>query len=70
MGLCRVSDYGDHLHAGFPAPEAPECLILDRGTADPLATAAGGRRQASLASAARPGEQDLIRGELVTYTNR
>ena len=31
-----------HLHAGFPALEVPEGLILSQGTADPLADA---RRQ-------------------------
>ena len=49
---------------GFPALEVPECLILDRGTADPLAD--GRRRQeTSKRRFGRPtGDRDLIRGDL------
>ena len=49
---------------GFPALAVPECLILDRGTADPLAD--GRRRQeTSKRRFGRPtGDRDLIRGDL------
>ena len=56
-----------HLHAGFPALEVPEGLILARGTADPLADA---RRQQEIDTPrfGRPtGDWDLINGELVTF---
>lgn len=52
-----------HLHAGFPALEVPEGLILARGTADPLADA---RRQQEIGTPrfGRPtGDWDLIHGE-------
>ena len=58
-----------HLHAGFPALEVPEGLILARGTADPLADA---RRQQEIGTPrfGRPtGDWDLIHGELVTFTD-
>ena len=58
-----------HLHAGFPALEVPEGLILARGTADPLADA---RRQREIDTPrfGRPtGDWDLIHGELVTFTD-
>ena len=58
-----------HLHAGFPALEVPEGLILARGTADPLADA---RRQHGIGTPrfGRPsGDWDLIHGELVTFTD-
>jgi len=58
-----------HLHAGFPAIEVPEGLILARGTADPLADA---RRQQEIGTPhfGRPtGDWDLIHGELVTFTD-
>jgi gamma-glutamylcyclotransferase (GGCT)/AIG2-like uncharacterized protein YtfP len=58
-----------HLHAGFPAIEVPEGLILARGSADPLADA---RRQQEISTPrfGRPtGEWDLIHGELVTFTD-
>ena len=58
-----------HLHAGFPALDVPEGLILDRGTADPLADA---RRQQKIGTPrfGRPtGDWDLIHGELVTFTD-
>jgi len=58
-----------HLHAGFPALEVPEGLILSQGTADPLADA---RRQQEVGSPrfGRPtGDWDLIHGELVTFTD-
>lgn len=58
-----------HLHAGFPALEVPEGLILSRGTADPLADA---RRQQEIGTSrfGRPtGDWDLIHGELVTFTD-
>ena len=58
-----------HLHAGFPALEVPEGLILARGTADPLTDA---RRQQEIGTPhfGRPtGDWDLIYGELVTFTN-
>ena len=58
-----------HLHAGFPALEVPEGLILARGTADPLADA---RRQEDIGTPrfGRPtGDWDLIHGELVTFTD-
>ena len=58
-----------HLHAGFPALEVPEGLILARGTADPLADA---RRQQKIDTPrfGRPtGDWDLIHGELVTFTD-
>lgn len=58
-----------HLHAGFPALEVPERLILSRGTADPLADA---RRQQEIDTPrfGRPtGDWDLIHGELVTFTD-
>jgi gamma-glutamylcyclotransferase (GGCT)/AIG2-like uncharacterized protein YtfP len=58
-----------HLHAGFPALEVPEGLILARGTADPLADA---RRQQEIGTPrfGRPtGDWDLIQGELVTFTD-
>jgi len=57
------------LHAGFPALEVPEGLILARGTADPLADA---RRQQEIGTPrfGRPtGDWDLIHGELVTFTD-
>jgi len=58
-----------YLHAGFPALEVPEGLILTRGTADPLADA---RRQQEIGTPrfGRPtGDWDLIHGELVTFTD-
>ena len=58
-----------HLHAGFPALEVPEGLILARGTADPLADA---RKQQGIGTPrfGRPtGDWDLIHGELVTFTD-
>lgn len=58
-----------HLHAGFPALEVPEGLILARGTADSLADA---RRQQEIGTPrfGRPtGDWDLIHGELVTFTD-
>ena len=58
-----------HLHAGFPALEVPEGLILGRGTADPLADAS---RQQEIGTPrfGRPtGDGDLIHGELVTITD-
>lgn len=58
-----------HLHAGFPALEVPEGLILARGTANPLADA---RRQREIDTPrfGRPtGDWDLIHGELVTFTD-
>ena len=58
-----------HLHAGFPALEVPEGLILARGTADPLADA---RRQQEIGTPrfGRPtGDWDLIHGELVTFND-
>ena len=58
-----------HLHAGFPALEVPEGLILARATADPLADA---RRQEDSGTPrfGRPtGDWDLIHGELVTFTD-
>ena len=58
-----------HLHAGFPALEVPEGLILARGTADPLTDA---RRQQEIGTPrfGRPtGDWDLIHGELVTFTD-
>ena len=58
-----------HLHAGFPALEVPEGLILARGTDDPLADA---RRQEDIGTPrfGRPtGDWDLIHGELVTFTD-
>jgi len=58
-----------HLHAGFPALEVPEGLILARGTADPLADA---RKQQKIGTPrfGRPtGDWDLIHGELVTFTD-
>ena len=58
-----------HLHAGFPALEVPEGLILVRGTADPLVDA---RRQQEIGTPrfGRPtGDWDLISGELVTFTD-
>ena len=58
-----------HLHAGFPALEVPEGLILARGTTDPLADA---RRQHEIGTPrfGRPtGDWDLIHGELVTFTD-
>ena len=58
-----------HLHAGFPALEVPEGLILARGSADPLADA---RRQQEIDTPrfGRPtGDWDLIHGELVTFTD-
>lgn len=51
-----------HLHAGFPALEVPEGLILSQGTADPLADA---RRQEDIGTPrfGRPtGDWDLIHG--------
>lgn len=56
-----------HLHAGFPALEVPEGLILSQGSADPLADA---RRQQEIGTPCfgRPtGDWDLIHGELVTF---
>jgi gamma-glutamylcyclotransferase (GGCT)/AIG2-like uncharacterized protein YtfP len=58
-----------HLHAGFPALEVPEGLILARGSADPLADA---RRQQEIDTLrfGRPtGDRDPIHGELVTFTD-
>ena len=58
-----------HLHAGFPALEVPEGLILARGSVDPLADA---RRQQEIGTPrfGRPtGDWDLIHGELVTFTD-
>lgn len=58
-----------NLHAGFPALEVPEGLILARGTADPLADA---RKQQGIATPrfGRPtGDWDLIHGELVNFTD-
>jgi gamma-glutamylcyclotransferase (GGCT)/AIG2-like uncharacterized protein YtfP len=58
-----------HLHAGFPALEVPEGLILSQGTADPLADA---RRQQEIGTPrfGRPtGDWNLIHGELVTFTD-
>ncbi|MCZ7590968.1 MAG: gamma-glutamylcyclotransferase [Kiritimatiellae bacterium] len=58
-----------HLHAGFPALEVPEGLILARGSADPLADA---RRQQEIGTPrfGRPtGDWDLIHGELVTFND-
>lgn len=58
-----------HLHAGYPALEVPEGLILARGTDDPLADA---RRQQESGTPrfGRPtGDWDLIHGELVTFTD-
>jgi gamma-glutamylcyclotransferase (GGCT)/AIG2-like uncharacterized protein YtfP len=58
-----------HLHAGFPALEVPEGLILARGTTDPMADA---RRQQEIDTPrfGRPtGDWDLIHGELVTFTD-
>lgn len=58
-----------HLHAGFPALEVPEGLILARGSADPLADV---RRQQEISTPrlGRPtGDWDLIHGELVTVTD-
>jgi gamma-glutamylcyclotransferase (GGCT)/AIG2-like uncharacterized protein YtfP len=58
-----------HLHAGFPAIEVPEGLILSQGTSDPLADA---RRQEDIGTPrfGRPtGDWDLIHGELVTFTD-
>jgi len=52
-----------HLHAGFPALEVPEGLILARGTANPLADA---RRQQEIGTPrfGRPtGDWDLIHGD-------
>ncbi len=57
------------IHAGFPALEVPEGLILFQGTADPLADA---RRQEDIGTPrfGRPtGDWDLIHGELVTFTD-
>jgi len=57
-----------HLHAGFPALEVLEGLILARGTADPLTDT---RRQQEIDTPrfGRPtGDWDLIHGELVTFT--
>ena len=57
-----------HLHAGFPALEVPEGLILDRGSVDPQTDA---RRQQEIGTPrfGRPtGDWDLIYGELVTFT--
>nr|WP_245590252.1 gamma-glutamylcyclotransferase [Desulfobulbus elongatus] len=58
-----------HLHAGFPALDVPEGLILARGTADPLADA---RRQQEIGTprfGCPTGDWDLIHGELVTFTD-
>ena len=58
-----------HLHAGFPALEVPEELILARGSVDPLADAC---RQHEIGTPrfGRPtGDWDLIHGELVTFTD-
>ncbi len=57
------------LDAGFPALEVPEELILDQGTADPLADA---RRQQEIGKPRfiRPtGDWDLVHGELMTFTD-
>lgn len=43
-----------HLHAGFPALEVPEGLILARAASIHWPTPAGSRRSARHASAARP----------------
>ena len=58
-----------HLHAGFPALEVPEGLILAWGSTDPLADS---RRQQEIGTPrfGRPaGDWDLIHGELVTFTD-
>ena len=58
-----------HLHAGFPALEVPEGLILSRGSADPLTDA---RRQQEIGTPrfGRPtGDWELVHGELVTFTD-
>lgn len=57
-----------HLHAGFPAIEVPESLILARGSVDPLADA---RRQQEIGTPrfGRPtGDWDLIHGEKKVVT--
>ena len=66
---CRLKSDFLSIHAGFPALEVPEGLILSRGTADPMADA---RRQQEICTPrfGRPtGDWDLIHGELVTFTD-
>jgi hypothetical protein len=58
-----------HLHAGFPAIEVPEGIILARGTDDPLADARI-QQEIDTPRFGRPtGDWDLIHGELVTFTD-
>ncbi len=58
-----------HLHAGFPALEVPEGLILARGSAD-LLTDARIQQKIGTPRFGRPtGDWDLIHGELVTFTD-
>nr|WP_211922086.1 gamma-glutamylcyclotransferase [Desulfolutivibrio sulfodismutans] len=58
-----------HLHAGFPALEVTEGLLLARGTADPLADACR-QQEVGTPRFDRPtGDWDLIHGELVTFTD-
>jgi gamma-glutamylcyclotransferase (GGCT)/AIG2-like uncharacterized protein YtfP len=56
-----------HLHAGFPALEVPEGLILARGTADPLADARTQQKIGTPRFGRPTGDWDLIHGELVTF---
>jgi len=58
-----------HLHAGFPALEVPEGLILARGTADPMADARRQHENDTPRFGRPTGDWDLISGELVTFTD-
>jgi gamma-glutamylcyclotransferase (GGCT)/AIG2-like uncharacterized protein YtfP len=58
-----------HLHAGFPALEVPEGLILARGTSDPMADACRQQKIGTPCFGLPTGGWDLIHGELVTFTD-
>jgi hypothetical protein len=52
-----------HLHAGFPALEVPEGLILARGTADPMADARRQHENGTPRFGRPTGDWDLIHGD-------
>lgn len=58
-----------HLHAGFPALEVPDGLILAHGTTDALVDAYRQRAFARPRFDRPRGDWDLIHGELVTLTD-
>ncbi|MFP4389394.1 MAG: gamma-glutamylcyclotransferase [Desulfococcaceae bacterium] len=58
-----------HLHAGFPALEAPEGLILARGAADPPAGASGQQETGTPRFGRPTGDWDRIHGEPATFTD-